>query len=263
MPVEILPRGWVSRSCPQVVADDESSVIRQARYGEIYAISHIRKQHALADEGSYFSANNGQTGILTSLLGLVFSQTTASPVFIITNSDGIANRRIHLDWMHLLCTASGAYPAGPGSSSVSFAWTVDAVDRYSSGGTDLTRNIVNPNMDVVGRASVASIRFGALTLTGATGNARILVGQRRLRGPASTTTVCAAQDHTLFTFGNLEPLHGPKKDLSVDEPSGQTWAFTLPGIIIGPNQCAILHLWSQATLTTGITFLPELAWWER
>jgi hypothetical protein len=265
MALEALLRGWVSRALPQAETDNDPGVVRLARYGEIYAISHVRKQHTLVDEGSYFVTNNAQSGIITSNLGTAFAATTLSPTLIITNSDSPTNsnsKRIHIDWMHLVVTSTGG--AGAGLTNLNFAWTVDGLDRYSSGGTDLTGSIVSPNMDVARNASVARVRFGALTLNAASGNARTLLGQRQMRQQNSATVMCVLQDHTLFTFGNVEPNHGPQVDLSTAKTSAGTWTFMVPAITIGPNQCAIFHLWSPgAALTTGITFLPELAWWER
>src|SRR5712691_1554753 len=192
--IEAFLKGLVSRMLPQVEQDNDPGIVRLGRFGDVWTIGGVRKQHALVDEGSYFTCGNAQTGIASSLLGVAFSETTLSPILIITNADAPGNqnnRRIHLDNLHLQVTAAGA--AGAGLSGIFFAWTVDTIERYSSGGTDLGRNpasgggIWSPNTDVGPQGSVARIRFGALTLNAASGGRRILVGQRWMR-PTNTAT---------------------------------------------------------------------------
>ena len=265
MGLETLLRGWVSRSLPQAETDNDPGVVRLGRYGEPYSIPLFRKQHGLADEGTYFIGNNAITGLATSLLGTAFSRTTLSPTLIISNSDSPGNsnaKRIYMDFLHLVVTATGA--AGAGLTNLLFAWTADNTDRYVSGGGDLVGSIYNTNMDVAKGSGVARLRFGALTLASPTGAERFLCGQRQLRMPNSATAMCAIQDHTLMTFGNVEPNHSALIDISTAKTTAGNFTFMIAPIIIGPGQCAIFHLWSPgAALTTGISFLPELGWWER
>jgi hypothetical protein len=265
MGLEALLKGWVSRALPQAESDNDPGAVRLSRYGDVLTVGAVRKQHALADEGTYFTVNNSQTGIVGPLLPTAFSDVNPSVTLIISNSDSPGNqnaKRMHLDWVHLLATVAGA--AGAGLTLCNFAWSIDNGDRYTTGGTDLTGLIINPNADVGKSSSIARVRFGALTIAAATGNRRIVVGQRQFRQQNSATAMAVAQDHFLMNFGGVELSHGPQTDLSTAKTSAGTWLFSMPPIIIGPGQCALLHMWSPgAALTTGITFLPEIGWWER
>jgi hypothetical protein len=259
-------RGIVSRALPQAGLDNLNSgtPARMSRYGEMYAITPVRKQHGLIDEGSYFIVGNAQTGIVTSLLGTAFAQATLSPTLIISNTDQSGNqnnKRVHLDNLHLVVTVAGA--AGAALTNLLYAWTTDVGDRYASGGTDLTALITSPNTDI-SKGSIARVRFGALTLNAASGGFRTIMGQRQLRQQNSATAMCVAQDHFAMNFGGVEYPVDSQVDLSTAKTSAGRFVVQIPGIVVGPNACAMLHMWSPgAALTTGITFLPELGWWER
>src|ERR1700752_2690867 len=92
-----------SRSLPQANTDGVEGELRGGRYREAYTLSLVRKQHALADEGSYrVTNNNSSTAGITDNLGTAFSATV--PTVIIYNSDSPANpgyKRIHLDFINL------------------------------------------------------------------------------------------------------------------------------------------------------------------
>src|SRR5437870_5511714 len=82
-----LVRGLVARYPPQANPDSQQIDVppRFGRYGEAYGLSVVRKQHLLADEGSYFITNNSaQSGILSSpATGFV----ATTPAAIVYNTD--------------------------------------------------------------------------------------------------------------------------------------------------------------------------------
>jgi hypothetical protein len=257
--------GLVSRALPQPTSDNVEGEWRLGRYRDGMVINLVPTKHGLADEGSYFTTNNAQTGIIGPNSPTAFSDINPSVIMVIANADSpgnAASKRICIDQFTLLCTAAGA--AASGLTFLNFGWTTDNGDRYTSGGTDITPNIVNINMDVAPRSSIAKVRFGAITPTAATGSRRTVVGQRMFRPLNTATAMLVAQDFFLMTFGAVEPNFGPQTDLSTAKTSAGTWAFPLPPIEIGPGESALLHTWSPgAALTTGVTFLPELYWFER
>src|SRR5262249_32533032 len=147
---------------PQPVTDTADQEVRLTKYGDVSVSSVVRKQHALADEGTYFITNNAQTGIATPT-ATTFAATT--PMVIISNTDSAGNgqnaKRIYLDYIDLVTTAAGSFASG--GVNLQTAVVIDNSLRYSSGGTDITANIVSPNMDVAKRTSVATVQFGSLT----------------------------------------------------------------------------------------------------
>src|SRR5690349_18981829 len=95
--IEAFLKGWVSRTLPQAETDNDPGITRLGRYGDIYAIGAVRKQHALADEGSYFVTNTSGTGVATAAAPTSFSDT--APMLTLYNSDSPSNpnnKRIHL-----------------------------------------------------------------------------------------------------------------------------------------------------------------------
>jgi hypothetical protein len=263
--IEAFLKGWVSRMLPQAEQDNDPGIVRLGRFGDVWTIGAVRKQHALADEGSYFVTTSNQTTIVGPLLPTAFSNINPSVVMIVSNSDTPGNqnnKRLHLDWCHFVVTAAGV--AGAGLTLCNFAWTIDVGDRYVSGGTDLSANVVCPNGDTPSRASIAKVRAGAITIAAATGAVRTVVGQRQFRQQNSGIAMGVAQDHMYMNFGPVEAPFDAQVDLSTAKTSAGRFLYALPPIVFGPGQCALLHMWSPgAALTTGISMLHEMGWWER
>jgi hypothetical protein len=259
---QVLLKLVVSRVLPQPVVIDgpeSEGYMRGSRYREAAVLSYVRKSHLLADEGSYFVTNNSQSGLATSLLGTSFSQTTLSPFLIATNLDSPGGKRAYLDYITLVTTAAGAM-TGATLTYLAFALSTDAsVGRYSSGGTLLTP--LSPNSDISSAKSVLQIYAGALTLNAATANARIQVGQRTLRPCASTSAADVIGEEKILNWGGVEQgMFATYATLTAINSS----VHGLPPIVIGPQQCLILHLWSPGgALTTGASYAPEMGWFER
>jgi len=256
--IEAFLKGWVSRMLPQAETDNDPGVVRLGRYGDVWTIGGVRKQHGLADEGSYFVTNNAQTGLAATALS---APTAASPFLLIANTDTAGNqnaKRIHLDYINLLATAAG----GAASTLLygGLAIVVDTGNRYSSGGTNLTANIVNPNADVSARASIASVYAGAIVAAAATGNARTLVGLRNIRQAVSATVLFVVGDVLHFNFGGVEP----PANAALTVANAHRLSEQLPPVIIGPGQCALIYIFGQgATTPSAPSLAPELGWWER
>jgi hypothetical protein len=81
---QALFRGLVQRALGSPNADSSNIdvAVRQSTYGELYNQPLVRKAHNLADEGSYFVANNAQTGI-ASAYNTAFTAT--APFMLIYN----------------------------------------------------------------------------------------------------------------------------------------------------------------------------------
>jgi hypothetical protein len=255
--IEAFLKGWVSRMLPQAEQDNDPGIVRLGRFGDVWTIGGVRKQHGLADEGSYFVTNNGQTAITASTQAS-FSATSALAVIANTDSAGNQNsKRIHLDYVNLLVSAAGS--AASGLTAVFAAGVLDTGNRYASGGTNITANIVCPNMDVSARASVANVYVGALTAASATTSARTVIGQKVLRMAVSGTALHLANETVHMNFGGVEVGGANGAPVATAIYS----AVHCPPIVIGPGQSLVLHYWFPSTTPVAASYFPELGWWER
>ena len=255
--MDVTLKGIISRILPSAFGDDreDDKPVRLWRYGEIAVMSRVRKTHVLNDEGTYFVCNNGQTGV-ASPTGTTFSATAG--LLNIFNTDSYSNpnaKRVHLDYAALITTAAGSFASA--GVNLQIAVTLDNNDRYSSGGSDITSNIVSPNMDLSPK-SVAKVRFGALTLTAASSSARTICGLRILRPVVSTTVADVVGEQKVLNFGGVEAnLNG-----SITVANANNIPLALPCISIGPQQSLNVHFIMNGTTPGAASYAPELGWWE-
>jgi hypothetical protein len=175
------------------------------------------------------------------------------------NNDAPTNpgyKRIYLDYLNLVTTVVGS--AASGLVNLQAALYTDVGNRYVSGGTVLTGNITNPNMDLP-VSSIASVYFGALTASAATGAVRAISPLRVIRPVVSATVLDVVGETKLFNFGGVEAmLNG-----SITIANANFIPVPMPPVILGPNQCALLYLWQNVGATNvAATYAPELAHWE-
>jgi hypothetical protein len=137
---------------------------------------------------------------------------------------------------------------------------LDTGNRYASGGSDITAGIVNPNMDLSAKSSVARAYFGALTAAAATGSVRAICPLRVIRPAVSGTVLDVVGETKWFNFGGVEgALNG-----SITIANANFITVPMPAVIIGPGQCALLYLWQNVGGTNiAATYAPEIGWWER
>jgi hypothetical protein len=257
---QALIRGLVSRVLPTANADSPQvdASPRLTRYTEFFTQPLVRKQHALVDEGSYFIANaNAQAGILSSP-ATAFVATT--PSLIIANVDSPTSsvyKRINLDFVNLVTTVVGS--AASGLVNLQAALYLDNGNRYSSGGTEITANIVSPNMDSTAR-SIAKVYFGALTATAATLSARAISPLRVVRPAVSGTVLDVVGETKWFNFGGVEGMLCG----SITVASANFISVPMPAVSIGPGQSLLLYLWQNVGATNvAATYAPEIGFWER
>ncbi len=198
--------------------------------------------HGVVDEGSYFCVQGAQTGIATAAAPTAFSDT--NPFLSIFNKDTV--KSIYLDFIALMVTA-----AGTNGTQLFAAAQIDLnTDRYTSGGTDLTANIANPNGNAP-NVSSAKFRAGNITAAAKSSVARQLVGNRVLRG-----SIPVVNDTYIIKFG------------AVDSPAAlgvSTVGMVLqnvPKIVIPPQGSFLLHLWLPAQ-SVASSYIPEAGWVER
>lgn len=201
--------------------------------------------HGMVDEGGYFTTNTTQTGVATAAAPTAFSAT--NPLVTYFNKAAAGGPSMYLDFCTLIATA-----AGTAGTSVQFAVTVDFNgDRYTSGGTDITTSICNPNGNS-GNSSNAKVRVGNITAAAATSLVRTPVGNRWLK-----TAIPAAGDSMTIKFGGVESITSSGPTAAV--------AFTtvnVPKIVIPPQGSALIHLWLPSQ-SAASSYLVETGWVER
>jgi hypothetical protein len=208
----------------------------------------------LADEGAYFVANNAQTGVAMTTT-VAFSAT--APFLIIQNTAAAGGKKIYLDYLDLVTTAAGS--AASGLTLIQAAVYLDSILRYSSGGTNLTANIVCPNVSL-SPTSVAAVYVGAITAAAASA-ARAVCGLRTIRPTVSGTVADVVGDTKHFSFGGGALAHG---GMAITVASPNVIPVQMPPIVIGPQQSALIHLfYAAATTPVAASYAPELAWSER
>jgi hypothetical protein len=260
MATEVLAKGRVSRNLPQADTDGvrDGEPVRVGRYDEQFVIPIIRKQHALVDEGSYFiTTNASQTGILSSPATAWVATTPACIIYNQDSPNQPAPKRINLDYINLCTTVVGS--AASALVNVQMAIYTDLGNRYTSGGTEITANIMSPSTDLP-KNSLAKVYFGAITAAAATGNVKAVVPLRVVRPCVSTTVVDVVGETKWFNFGGVEgALNG-----SITIANANFITVPLPAIQIGPGYCALIYIWQNVGGTNvAATYAPEIAWWER
>lgn len=208
----------------------------------------------LADEGAYFVANNAQTGIAMTTT-LAFSAT--APYVVIDNSAAAGGKKIYLDYLALTTTAAGS--AASGLTLIQASVYVDTILRYSANGTSLVAKTYSPNA-ALSPTAVASVYCGAITAAAAGSGVRPISGLRTVRPTVSATVADVVGETKYFTFGGSAQTHGGP--ITVASPN--VIPISMPPIIIGPQQSALIYLYYAAGGTpVAASYAPEVGWYER
>lgn len=241
--------GLVSRSLPAATTDGNEREQRYGRYGDTYVQAVVPKLHAVADEGSYFVANNSGTGVATTATPTAFSDT--APMFTILNTDTAQNsnfKRIHLDWMRVTQTA-----AGTAGTDLRFRVVLD----YTTPSAGTVYTPLNMNTDVPRGNSVAVPRLFPTGVT-QSGNSRVVIGS--LIAIPTQTAPLTAFDEVMLTFGGVDafyPVYNSAASTNVIKVG-----YALPPIVVGPGACMMLEFLITAQ-SAASSWTVECGWWER
>lgn len=199
----------------------------------------------MAERGVLYRAMNTTPGTGIAMgIQTAFSDT-ANALAILRNTS--STKKIIPIRMRLINTVAGAT-----TTSSRLVLVSDTANRYSSGGTDLTANIVNSDSGN-GAASIADLRFGALTASAA-------VAKRQLANVALKTQAAPCWtigDEVVINFG-----------LDAD-PGATSGAATLsivknipPVVLRGQNHSLLFHMYNPANATTAPSWECEFSWLE-
>lgn len=238
----------VDRDRPDAESDSTTKVLRAGRYGEPYVLNLWNSSHMLCDEGSYFTTSNAAPGTAIAFVVNATVSETAGNFLYIKNNDTVGNgraKRVYLDYIRLI---QSVIPAA--GIAGNFFIKTDRVDRYTSGGTQLTS--VNPNTDQA-NSSVCQIFAGALTTVAPSPSART-VARGILR-----SVIPVANDEYIFKFGGVEAAAFG----SLGGAVAQRMIIPCPPIILGPQANLCMQIWFASNAVTPAQFEIEVGAVER
>lgn len=231
-------------SLPGTAADGGSKDGRLDRYGA----THVRNELlAWVEEGTYFRATNATLGTGIAM-GIQTSWSATANALLVMRSSS-ASKSIIPHYIRLINTAAGA-----STTSSRLAVALDVANRYTSGGTDLTTQIVNANSGLGPSSIVDVLRFGAVTAAAA--SAARYVANMSLKVQAAPCWTVGDEVRLQFADdADAGPLSGAAA-LAIVKNVG-------PVVLRGTNHCLLLHMWNPANAGTPPSWEIEMAWWER
>lgn len=248
MPLDVDLNVEVDRDRPDAESDSTTKPLRAGRYGEAYVLNLFNSNHMLGDEGSYFVATNPTPGTPVSFVINTSVSETAGNLLYIKNNDSIGNgraKRIYVDFIRLINGTAAA-----AATSSHYFIKVDRVDRYTTGGTQLTPS--NSNTDQAS-SSVAQIFMGAITTATPSPSIRTL-SRGVLRASIPLTL-----DETIFKFGGVEGAGS----VSLSAAGAQRMTIPCPPVILGPQANMCLQVWNPGNSVTAPTYEIEIGIIER
>ncbi len=224
------------------VADAAAVAVATDEFGVLHSRDEIR---AACEQGTYNKVVNPTlgTGIAMSIQ-TTFADT--APLMILRNTS--ASKKIIMHYVKLICTVAGAT-----TTSSRLAAILDVANRYTSGGSDLTANIVNAASNA-GNASIADCRFGAILAAAA--SAKRQIGNTVLKTQAAPCWTVGDEITLKFGDGADSPTLNGAAALNITKYMG-------PCVLAGLNHSLLLHMWNPANATTAPSWELEAAWWER
>ena len=193
-----------------------------------------------ASTGVYFVAINPTAG--TGIVGPVSTTfDEAKALMTVYNSSTTVT-------IYPLALALHVTVVGTTGTRQNFTHTIDDGNRYSSGGTALTTANTNSGSTT---ASAATITFGALVTTAASGSRRLL-GNNQIREAA----IEIVGDRYEWNFGGAQSQSGSRVATVAD------FHQSLPSVAIAPGDTWVLHHWRGA-ITVGVTFEANFSYLER
>lgn len=240
--------GVVGRALPGAGAGDNTQVPeRLGRYGEQYVLPVGGFRHMLADEGSYFYAQNATIDAATTLAGHaapVLADLYTKPFVFMRNADAVSSaKRVYLDFIHIQVITAGA-------NGTSDNWAAECdtgATRYSSGGTALTT--VSPNMQ--SSASSVCTLLGGAVVAGAASSS-----QRKMGHGVFRPAIAVTGDKYTFKFGQ-DPV-----EVGVVATATTHHVVPMPPVVLGPTDQFLLHLYAPSQSAAGV-YKVSMGWWER
>src|SRR6266853_2817030 len=203
----------------------------------------LSRDTVAADLGAFYTASTVPgTGLLGHAVSTTFVETKA--IFQVFNGGALT---IYPLYLRMTVTV-----ASVGNTMVQFTTVLDQGNRFSAfvAGNALTP--VNQNMNSTA-TSMAQVKAGAVTLTTAKANRRI-VSHRPFRPTTVGANIGVIGDVYQFSYGSGE-LVDPS-GLPVDASSCAHIMYVTSPLVIPPGMMLAIHAWG-ATYSTGATMEYE------
>lgn len=207
----------------------------------------VNRFASIVDSASYFTANNGSTGVATAAAPTSFSDT--APFCVITNGTaaGASSKSMYLDWIRIFETVAG-------TAGVSMRLKAQLDNTVATGGTLLVPKSSNSND---GNVSVASIRL-LPTGIAASSNVRIVVGDHFV--VPTQTTPLAIFTEVFIKFGGVDGF-GSVYTGAATAAVYSKMVYNWPPVVIGPGYALSLqHLITSQSAASTWAF--EFGWAE-
>jgi hypothetical protein len=207
-------------------------------------------QNGDALKKSVFVASNPTfgTGIALNANPTAIAATEGSLVIANEASRSSAeNHEIVPLYIKLICTA-----AGTGATSIKTVLKLDNIDRYSSGGTELTPKTTSYDTsdNYADRTPKGAAYFGDLTLAAASSEKQV---SAELLKTASAPCLAVGDVFTIHFGGDGVGAH----------PDGDDHMhFSAPPVWIGPG-CSLIMQMLNASQSAAASFEVEIGWIER
>jgi hypothetical protein len=236
--------GITRRALPSAISDAAAGQVRLGRYAEQYTLPLMPDVAVLADEGTYWKAVNGTlgTGIVDNIQ-TSFSATKG--LLCAVNTDSAGGKCIYPDYLKVICTQA---PASATSAEVAIA--IDVINRWSSGGSDLTPKC--PRSDLSPTSITTVLKFGAVAFA-AVSAARYLSRSKIFHA----IEVVGSEFTILF--------NRPQGDAGVLNGTNpiRSGCSVGPCVIAPGNHSLCVHTWYPGNAVTAVSYEVEFAWWER
>ena len=211
--------------------------------------------HCLADEGGYFMTVREYGSPIAITAGVVDDALTGSathapfaPALSIFNQENANNPNAKSIYLRYIKLTTAVVPTL--AVDWNYAIRLDNGNKYSSGGTNLTANNVNP---MSSNASVAKTYFGAVIANAIPTSAGRMVSMGNI-----ATAIPVVLDTYTFVFGSQNIHMDQAKAAAV----AKNITINVPPVVIAPGWTLQLELWGTS-YTTAAQYVLEMGHVER
>lgn len=227
-------------------AAGEKRDLRATLYGDAVTAPLGKPRVQLADEGSYFVANN--TTPLTAIAGIAAANgiDDTEQYFFLRNTN--SDKRIYLDYLMMQVSA-----VGTNGTNTTYVMKADknAQSRYTSGGSAITPANVN-----LAESNSAGVELYA----GAVVTAAASADQRTIASGQLRSVIKVAGDQYLFDFGG-DPASPSQYSTTIGTAIAHI-RVPCPPVVLGPGDCWTFQI-NAASQTVAASFTFRLGFWER
>lgn len=226
----------------RVIVPGSAQLLRGNQYGDQSVQSVTGRPIGVSAEGSYYLTRSPvvDTGVATIAALATFADT--SPFVIITNSNPVGGKDIHLDYIKLRNTA-----AGTGGTNLLYATKIDIIPRYSSGGAGgFGTNVTGANGQLAGPVPTntgATPGSGALIYAGALVAVASSLQARTLENGAIRSSINVINDTLMWTYGGYENY---QSDLAIATATAVWKTIPHPPVCIAPGHSYLHHIYAAS-----------------